>query len=80
MKGVVRPPSAKKRATHIGNAADAPSEIYGDDIVASGEDKHLMQLAEDESVEMADLIDAVDFIAERDAGWSNYDAETKSFY
>ena len=31
MKGVYRKPSDKKRETHIGNDADAPSEIWGDE-------------------------------------------------
>ena len=80
MKGVYRKPSDIKRQTHIGNDADAPSEIWGDEINAGGDEKHLMQLAEDESVELSDLLDASDYISDRDAGWSNYDQDTKSFH
>ena len=80
MKGVTRKPSDKKRQTHIGNDADAPSEIWGDELTAGGTDKHLMELAGDESVELSDLLDAADYVAQQEAGWQNYDAETKSFY
>jgi hypothetical protein len=80
MAGVVRKPSDKKRQTHIGNDADAPSEVWGDEVTTGGEDKHLMQLAEDDSVELSDLLDASDYISDRDAGWSNYDQDTKSFH
>ena len=80
MKGVTRKPSDKKRQTHIGNDADAPSEVWGDELTAGGTDKHLMELAGDESVELSDVLDAADFVSQQEAGWSNYDAETKSFY
>ena len=52
MKGVTRKPSDKKRETHIGNDADAPSEVWGDEVTTDGADKHLMELAGDESVEL----------------------------
>ena len=80
MAGVTRPPSAKKRQTHIGNDADAPSEVLGDEFTNSGEDKHLMQLAADDDVEMSDLLDAADYIRQSQAGWAQYDPETKQFY
>ena len=80
MKGVTRKPSDKKHQTHIGNDADAPSEVWGDEVTTGGADKHLMGLAGDESVELSDILDAADYMAGQEARWSNYDSETKSFY